>query len=62
MPEPTIWDEDTSTMVHGAAIATVTGTADATYSANEVTLINDLLAAVNAMLVVLRSAGMLAKD
>jgi hypothetical protein len=62
MPEPSVWDEDTFTMVHGAPIATVTGTADATYSANEVTLINDLATAVNAILVVLRSAGMLAKD
>lgn len=62
MPEPAVWDEDTSTMVHGAPIANVAGTADATYSANETTMINDLQTAVNAILVVLRSAGMLAKD
>lgn len=40
-----------------AAIADVTGTADGTYSANEVTLINDQTTAINAILAVMRLKG-----
>lgn len=44
----------------GALIASVTGTADASYGANEVTLINDLTTAVNAILARLRAHGLIA--
>jgi hypothetical protein len=62
MPEPKVWDEDQSMMVHGAAIADVTGTPDATYSANEQTLLTDLKTALNSVLAVLRSANLIAGD
>lgn len=51
MPQPTVYDEDTSTMVHGAAIAN----AGATYTAAEQAIINAILAA-------LRSANIIATD
>lgn len=50
--EPKVFDEDSSMMVHGAAIANLTG---ATYDAVEETAINNILAA-------LRSAGIIAAD
>lgn len=43
-----------------AAIADVAGAADATYSANEVTLINDLRDQLNSALAALRGAGLIA--
>lgn len=39
------------------AVTDVSGTADATYSANEQTLITDLVTALNALLAELRDAG-----
>lgn len=51
MPEPTAWDEDTNAWTHGAAIADVGATYDATVQG----AINDILAA-------LRSAGIIAGD
>ncbi len=43
-----------------AAVADVGGTADTTYSSNEVTLINDLKAQLNALLARLRTHGLIA--
>jgi hypothetical protein len=43
-----------------AAVASVVGTADATYSANEVTLINANTTAINAILAALRAHGLIA--
>ncbi|HCA86371.1 MAG TPA: hypothetical protein DEQ61_13225 [Streptomyces sp.] len=51
MPEPKVFDEDTSSWTHGAAIAN----AGATYTAAEQEIINNILAA-------LRSAGIIAQD
>ena len=42
-----------------SAITTVSGTADATYSANEVTLINAQTTAINAILTALRNHGLI---
>jgi hypothetical protein len=56
MPQPT-YDPTTNQWYTSGPIADVTGTADATYSANEVTLVNDLKAALNAALAALRAAG-----
>lgn len=49
--QPSVFDEDSSMMVHGAAIAN----AGATYTSAEQTIINSILAA-------LRSAGIIAAD
>jgi hypothetical protein len=49
--EPKVFDEDSSMLVHGAAIANV----GATYTATEQAAINNILAA-------LRSAGIIAAD
>ncbi len=43
-----------------AAVADVSGTADTTYSSNEVTMINDLKAQLNALLARLRTHGLIA--
>jgi hypothetical protein len=50
-PGPQVFDEDTSTMVYGAAIANV----GATYTATG-------QAAINAILAALRAAGIIAQD
>jgi hypothetical protein len=56
------WDEDRLQWTGGPAIANVTGTADLTFSQNEVDLINGLTATVNTLLQVLREAGVIALD
>ena len=43
----------------GASQAAVSGTADATYSANEVTLINDIVTLVNALRTALVAEGLI---
>jgi hypothetical protein len=50
---------DPTTQRHyvAAPITNATGTADTTWSANEVTLVNDLLTKFNAVLAALRAAG-----
>jgi uncharacterized phage-associated protein len=62
MPEPKFFDEDTSAWVHGPAIADITDTADASYSANEQTMLGNLKASLNSVLAALRSAGIIAQD
>lgn len=52
--EPQIEYEDLS-ILSESAIANVSGTADATYSSNEQTLINDQTAAINFILAALRN-------
>jgi hypothetical protein len=44
----------------GAAVADVSGTADATYSGNEVTMINSLRDQLNALLARVRAHGIIA--
>lgn len=56
------WDEDKSQWVGGPAIATLTGTAGATYTAAEQGQINASMAATNAILAVLRDTGIIALD
>ncbi|MGP4084172.1 hypothetical protein [Streptomyces sp. KR55] len=51
MPDPKVFDEDTNSWTHGAAIANVGATYDATVQA-----------AINAILAALRSAGVIAQD
>ena len=55
-------DEDTNSETYGAAIANVTGTAGATYTSAEQTIINALVTAVNAMNAVLKQAGLTQQD
>lgn len=45
---------------NGPSQASVAGTSDGTYSANEQTELNDLVAAVNAILAALRTNGTIA--
>lgn len=52
MPQPAVFDEDTLSYTHGAAIADFTG---GTYTGAKETAINQILAA-------LRSAGIIAQD
>lgn len=52
MPEPKFFDEDTSALTHGPAIANLTGGA---YTVTE-------QGAINAILAALRSAGIIAQD
>jgi hypothetical protein len=61
-PGPQVFDEDTSTMVYGAAIPDITDTADGTYSANEQTMLGNLKTALNSALAALRAAGIIAQD
>lgn len=51
MPEPKVFDEDTLAFTHGAAIANVGATYDATVQG-----------AINNILAALRSAGIIAQD
>lgn len=44
---------------HLSAVADVVGTADLTYSQNEVDLINDLVSQLNALLAELRERGLM---
>jgi hypothetical protein len=62
MPGPNQMDEDTSAQTFGAAIAPVSGTADGTYSANEQQMLTDLQTAVNAIVAVLKQAGLTQQD
>lgn len=62
MPEPKVFDEDTLSWTHSAAIADITDTADGTYSANEQTMLDNLKARLNSVLAALRSAGIIAQD
>lgn len=63
MPQPQNFDEDTGSPTHGAAIANVNASAvDATYDANEQAVLSDLRTKVNAILAVLRSAGLIEQD
>lgn len=57
---PLTWDEDKSAWAEGPAIATLAGTAGATYTATEQGIINAQQAAINAMLAVMRDAGLIA--
>ena len=59
---PLTWDEDKNAYANGPAIATLTGTAGATYTATEQGMIAAQQAAINAMLVVMRDAGLVALD
>lgn len=45
---------------NGPAVATVVGTSDGTYSANEQQQLNDMVAAVNLILTALRANGTIA--
>lgn len=58
MPEPAVWDEDTSTMTHAAFVADP-ASPGATYVQAEVVA---LRTAIVAILACLRSAGLMAKD
>jgi hypothetical protein len=58
MPEPTVWDEDTSTMVHAAFVADPASPGAGYVQAEAVAVRN----AVLAILACLRSAGLMAKD
>lgn len=49
--EPKVWDEDTSSLAHGASV----GPAGATYTAAEQGILNAIIA-------ILKSAGLMAKD
>ncbi len=62
MPGPNQMDEDTLGQTFGAAITVVSGTPDATYSANEQQMLTDLQAAVNAIIGVLKQAGLIQQD
>lgn len=52
MPEPKVFDEDTNSWTHGAAIPDLSG---GVYNTTSESTINDILAA-------LRSAGIIAQD
>ena len=56
------WDEDKGAWAAAAAVANVTGTAGATYTAAEQTIVNSLVAQLNAALAALREAGIIAID
>lgn len=62
MPSPQNFDEDTGSPTFGNFIADVTGTAGGTYTATEQTMINDLKARVNALLAVIKAAGLMQQD
>lgn len=59
---PLVWDEDKNAWAGGAAVASVAGTASATYTATEQGVINSLVTTVNALLAVCRDAGLIALD
>lgn len=56
------FDEDEGTWTIAGAISDVTGTAAATYGANEQTIVNALTARTNAILAALRDANIIAQD
>lgn len=62
MPGPNQMDEDTFAQTFSAAIANVAGTAGASYTAAEQTIINNLVTAVNALNVALKQAGITQQD
>jgi hypothetical protein len=58
MPEPTVWDEDNSAMVHAAFVSDPASPGGAYVQAEVVAL----RTAIVAILACLRSAGLMAKD
>jgi hypothetical protein len=56
------WDEDDNMVVVAAAIPPVAGSATGTYTATEQGIINATSAAVNAIIVALRAANIIAED
>lgn len=62
MPEFQV-DEDTHQLTYGAAIDDVAAAdAAATYGAGEAALVNELKAKLNAVLAVMRNAGLMQQD
>lgn len=59
---PNQFDEDTDAETYHAAIANVTGTAGATYTATEQGIVNALVTAVNAINATLKQAGLTQQD
>lgn len=59
---PPTFDEDDSMWTPAAAIANVSGTAGATYTATEQGIINANVTAINAVLAALRAANIIAED
>lgn len=57
-----VFDEDKNQWVWAGAIANVSGSAGATFTASEQAIVNDLVAKVNAILAALRAAGKIAND
>jgi hypothetical protein len=57
-PDPKVWDEDTSSPTHGAAIADASQAAAAPTKAE----FDALVAKFNSALAALRSAGIIAQD
>lgn len=63
MAEPKVFDEDSFTLVHGAAIPTIaTADADATFAQPEADLLNEVKSKLNSVLAALRSANIIAGD
>lgn len=59
---PPTFDEDDGMWTPGAAINTVSGSAGATYTATEQGILNNAVTALNAVLVALRAANIIAED
>jgi hypothetical protein len=59
---PQTFDEDDQMFVPAAAIAPVAGTAAATYTAADQTILNNTVSAVNSILAALRAANIIAED
>jgi hypothetical protein len=62
MTGPSVFDEDDEMMVLAAAIPNVAGTAGATYTSAEQTILNNTVTAVNSVLAALRKANIIAED
>lgn len=56
------WDEDKGQWVGGPAVADVTGTVGATYTATEQGILSACQNRINALLAALRDAGIIALD
>jgi hypothetical protein len=59
---PQTFDEDDQIFTPAAAIANVTGSAGATYTATEQGILNNAVTAINAALAALRAANIIAED
>ena len=59
---PATFDEDDQMWTPSAAIANVSGTAGATYTATEQGIVNAQTTAINAILAALRAANIIAED